>query len=121
MPNFPLSKPAFSPTDHGETTDEIREIADAVGYRPGAAVTGATTATPGQFVRADATSGAFTVTLPASGRVHVMKIDASANAVTVVGAGSTTINGQASATITEQWAGATFIFDGSNWLIRSVM
>jgi hypothetical protein len=82
------------------------------------------TAVSGDFVLADATSGGFTVTLPASptanvSRVGVKKVDSSANVVTVVAAGKT-IDGDANATIVSRNAGAIFEYDGTNWKIASV-
>ena len=79
------------------------------------------TALANDYIEADATSAAFTVTLPsaplAGTQVAVKKIDASANIVTVVGQDSTTIDGDANATIVSQWAGATFLFNGTNWRV----
>jgi hypothetical protein len=87
------------------------------------AKTAAWTAVSGQYVLADATSAAFTVTLPASPTngttVGVKKTDSTINAVTVVGSGSTTIDGDTSAVLLAQGAGAVFTFDGTNWRIQS--
>jgi hypothetical protein len=85
--------------------------------------TAAYTAAAGEFVKADATGGAFTVTLPASpavgASVTVKKADASANAVTVVGSGVTTIDGDTNAQIVSQHTSVTFIYDGTNWTVKS--
>jgi hypothetical protein len=85
--------------------------------------TGNYTAAVGDFVIGDATGGGFTVTLPDANTgelVAVKKADASANAITVVGQGGDTIDGDADATIIEKNAGAIFIRDGSNWLIAAI-
>lgn len=88
--------------------------------------TSAYTAAAGELVRANAASGGFTVTLPASpdvGRlVAVKKIDATSNTVTVAPSGGGTIDGQATATTATQWAGAVFEHVGSNvWVIAASM
>jgi hypothetical protein len=60
------------------------------------------------YVRANATGGAFTVTLPLAatrvGRVIIIKkIDSSVNAVTVGISGSDTIEGSATVSLAAQW------------------
>jgi len=60
------------------------------------------------YVRANATSGAFTVTLPSASlnigrKIIIKKIDASANAVTVGIMGSDTIEGSTSVSLAAQW------------------
>lgn len=72
------------------------------------------TAVNHDYVIADATSAAFNVTLPAAvagGQVSVKKVDASANAVTVVG----TIDNLSSDAISIQWASQDYISDGTQW------
>lgn len=71
------------------------------------------------YVRADATAGAFTVTLPAAssneGRMlAVCKIDAGGNAVTVAASGSDTIQGSATISLAAQWNKALIISNGNN-------
>lgn len=70
----------------------------------------------------DATSAAFTVTLPKAamfkGReFDVKKIDASANTITIDGDGSETIDGAATASLAAQWDRARLFSDGANWLL----
>lgn len=77
------------------------------------------------YVRADATSGAMTVTLPlatsSEGRqVLICKVDASANAVTVDGNGSETIQGSASISLASQWDKALLICNGNDGWERIV-
>lgn len=87
------------------------------------AKTGAYTAVAGDLVLADASSSAFTVTLPASPAtgttVGIKKTDTSANVVTVVGSGGAIIDGDASCTIVSEDAGATFVWTGTVWVIQS--
>lgn len=76
-------------------------------------------------ILADATSGAFTVTLPAAaaikGRIYVIKkIDSSINAVTVDGNASETIDGATTKAITLQYSAAMIQSDGANWRIIAV-
>lgn len=78
---------------------------------------------PNDLVLANATTAAFTVTLPASPivgtTVAVKKTDTSANVVTVVGYASSTIDGDPSALLASQDSAATFTFDGANWQVSS--
>ena len=77
-------------------------------------VTAATTLTAAQiracpYIRCDATSAAFALTLPAAGSVlgfpfFVKKIDSSGNAVTITRAGSDTIDGATTLALSSQYA-----------------
>ena len=74
------------------------------------------------LILADATSGPITVTLPDAVTNNgmsnaVVKIDSSANAVTVDGAGAQTINGSATHSLPTQWDYVVVTSDGSNWYI----
>lgn len=66
-------------------------------------------------VRGDATSAAFTITLPACvtaniGRIYrIMKIDSSGNAVTVGRTGSDTINGATTSSLATQYSAKTYV------------
>lgn len=82
--------------------------------------------TPGvydSFVPCNATGGAFTVTLPTlasvgNGKVYtVKKTDSSANAVTVDGNGSETIEGAANYSLASQNKYVTVIAFTGGWLI----
>jgi len=73
-------------------------------------------------VLADASGGAFTLTLPSAstvtGRVyHIKKTDSSGNAVTIDGNGAETIDGETSLDISFQYVSVTIVSDGSNWYI----
>lgn len=85
-------------------------------------VTAAYTLTFEDFaIHADATGGAFTVTLlpaaDARGRDYtIKKIDATAN-VTVAADGSETIDGAASVTLSTQWQAVTVRSNGTAWFV----
>lgn len=71
----------------------------------------------------DATSGAFTITLPPAAQIpnriiHIKKVDA-VNNVTVDGNGSETIDGALTETLSTQYEVLTVVSDGSNWFITS--
>lgn len=87
--------------------------------------TAAYTAAAGEYVLANATSVAFTVTLPASPSmgtvVGVKKVDSSASLITVVGSNATTIDGDTSCTLNAFDAGGIFVFDGANWQVQSTV
>jgi|TARA_Y100000034_G_scaffold4932_2_gene5721 hypothetical protein len=73
------------------------------------------------IVLADATSGAFSLTLPPAtdsrGFVfYIKKTDSSTNAVTIDGNGSETIDGVATKALSVQYESATIVSDGSNWV-----
>lgn len=68
----------------------------------------------------DATSAAFTVTLPAAasnvGRIYVIqKTDSGGNAVTIDGNASETINGSTTASVSTQWQSYQIQSNGTNW------
>ena len=70
----------------------------------------------------DASAGAVTATLPsavglAGKQYRIRKVDSSANAVTLAAAGSETIAGVASITLTRQYQTRMVDSDGTNWLI----
>lgn len=74
------------------------------------------------MVTGDATGGAFTITLPTSvgisGREYTFKkIDVSANAVTIDGAGAETIDDAATFVLAAQNDSITVKSDGANWII----
>lgn len=83
-------------------------------------VTGHASATVGELIRVDATTGPLTLTPPSDAEdgdtVTVIKIDSSANVVYWDGA----TNSDANAELVGQWAGATFVKIGSIWLVLSV-
>lgn len=84
---------------------------------------GSYTAATGDYVLANASSAAFTITLPTNppvgSLVGVKKVDPSFNEVTVVGGGAATIDGDPSCVLTSPWTGVTFLYTGINWVIQS--
>lgn len=81
-----------------------------------------TVAAGDSLILCNATAGAITVNLPAvassTGRIlNIKKIDSSANAVTLDGNSSETIDGQLTQSTTTQYASFTIQCDGSAWYI----
>lgn len=75
-----------------------------------------------RVILADAGAGAVTVTLIAAagneGRVvTIKKVDASANAVTIDGSGTETIDGAATQVLSAQYEDITVVCDGTAWFI----
>lgn len=77
-------------------------------------------------IRADATAGAYNVTLPTAasaynaatgiGKIFVVKkIDASANAVTIKGNGAELIDGSNTKALSSQWTSARVQSNGTTW------
>ena len=75
----------------------------------------------GKLFAADATAGAFTITLPPAAtagdgyEVSIGKVDSSLNAVTVDADGSETINGQSDLELPGRWDFTTVRSDGTEW------
>jgi hypothetical protein len=92
---------------------------------PGAVATFTTTSSLGvadSVALADATGGAFTITLPAAAsaprrRYVVKKIDASANVVTIQGNGAETIDGLNTQTLALQYDSLEVVCNGTAWFI----
>jgi hypothetical protein len=105
---------------YDDATGKLNFVAAGGGLTP-TAKTSAYTAVAGDYVIANATSAGFTVTLPASpsngATVGVKKVDSTANIVTIAPQGGLTIDGDANATITGQWASATITYDGTRWSV----
>ena len=81
-----------------------------------------TATTSNSTILCNATTAAFTVTLPtAVGNTGLMfrikKIDASANAVTVATTSAQTIDGAATRALSAQWASVAVQSDGANWVV----
>ena len=79
----------------------------------------------GKLIAVDATTAAITVTLPAAATagdgfmVTLRKTDASTNAVTIAAAGSDTIDGVATRSLSGRWETVTLRSNGSAWHIES--
>lgn len=95
------------------------------GYQAVTAAKTASQANAGGTIGADATGGAFSVTLPKASlfplydELTIEKIDAGANAVTVTANGTDTINGAATKALSAQWQWATLRNTGTGWLART--
>jgi hypothetical protein len=80
------------------------------------------TAALDNVILCNATGGAITITLPAAASntnkiYSIKKIDSSANAVTIDGNASETIDGSLTQVISSQYDCLTIMCDGSNWYI----
>lgn len=88
---------------------------------PTSATTTYTALSTDRYIRADATAGAFTITLPSAATVGagwvltVKKIDTSVNVVTIDGDGAETIDGAASYDLADAYEAVTLVSDGTNW------
>jgi hypothetical protein len=85
-------------------------------------VTTTHTAALHQLILANATGGAFTVTLPAAAgankyKYRIKKVDSSINAVTVAGNGAETIDGSNTQIISSQYDAIHVYCDGTEWWI----
>jgi hypothetical protein len=72
-------------------------------------------------ILADASGGAFTLTLPTavgiSGTVYTIKRISASNNVTIDGAGAETIDGAATYVLTAQWQAVELISNGTSWFV----
>lgn len=74
------------------------------------------------LITCDATSAAFTVTLPAAAsftgkRYVIKKIDSSVNAITIDPNGAELVDGASTTTLNTQYEAVEIVCDGSNWHI----
>jgi hypothetical protein len=103
--------------------DERDYLGDDTTTWPVASKTAAYTATADdRVILCDATSAAFTVTLPAAASstgvvFYIKKIDSSANAVTIDGNGSETIDDATTQLLSSQYDCLTVHCDGTEWYI----
>lgn len=87
-------------------------------------VTSNYTASDGEFVLADASSGSITITMPSPSedtRVAVKKIDSSSNTVTISPSSSETFDGMSDISMTRQYDTYSVIGDGTNYNITNKM
>lgn len=133
-PNYSLIKPGVNdPTDQDlwggylnsnfDTIDsQLKEASNFVTSAKTANYTILTTENKRLFL-CDATSGSFTITLPAAASagsgftVSVQKVDSSANTVTIDADGSETINGAANYVLSSQYQIATLVCTGTAWVL----
>lgn len=106
-----------------EVTGTLSYVDDLLRARPITEAAGTYTATEDDFnILADATAGAFTITLPnATTRdgweYTIKKIDASAFGVTIDGNGSQTIDGVLTMTLTTQYQKLKIVAHDGNWYV----
>lgn len=83
-------------------------------------VTANFTITSEEMILVDATSGPITIILPLPAnitKIVIKKIDSSSNIVTIIPAGSETIDGQPSYQISTQYTAIDLVTDDINWFI----
>lgn len=105
-------------------TYEVLELVDTAVILLTRTFTSSATITAGAFILGDATGGAITLTLPLAGQFKgrtfvISKLDGSANAVTIDGNGSETINGATTYVLNNQYDSVTIRSTGSEWLITA--
>lgn len=107
----------------GQRASHTHDETEILGLRTVVTVTGTYVAlVTDDTILADATAGAFTITLPTAvgntGKTYfVKKIDSTSSNVTLDGAGSETIDGSATRVISLQYEAFTIQSDGSVWWI----
>jgi hypothetical protein len=79
-----------------------------------------------QIIKADATAGVFTITLPtavgiAGTEITVLKMDGTVYHVVVMPSGSEKINGQTSVSVYNQYSSMKLISDGANWTTNNYL
>jgi hypothetical protein len=111
--------------------DAIREIKTVLKNQYAViSKSGAYTATTSDsIILCDASGGAFTITLPAVATVSsstdtkeyiIIKIDSSANAVTIDGDGAETIDGAATTAVNNQYGAKTVWGNGTEWFTAKI-
>lgn len=103
------------------TVNRIIDVIQPIGTLISTAASVTVGETYGDYL-ANATATVMTHHLPlaaahAGRKYSIMKIDASANAVRVDGAGSETINGSITIQTTTQYDGWTLLSDGTRWVV----
>ena len=104
------------------TPNSVLDVVGSAGFNVTAVSTTTTLTSTHHTVLVDATSGAVTINLPAVAgvtrrRYEVIKTDSSANAVTLDGNASETINGATTFALSTQYQSATIVTDGSAWYV----
>ncbi len=83
-------------------------------------VSGPATVAVGELLKVDASGAPITIAPPNNPQpgdeVSIIKTDASTNSVVF----NASVESDASAEIVGRWSGATFVYDGSLWLVRAV-
>lgn len=134
-----MLKSVYDPTNSGSVVDSDKldgqsasyylNLANATGHLSQAkirydvqVITSDLTAGEAKWYQLDATGGDLTVTLPAANlypaeTYQFTRMDATANAISVVPDGSETINGATTLSIVTQYETYTLISDGFEWVI----
>lgn len=103
----------------GLTSSGVTNITGGVNYGVSSVSSTTTLTTAANLVKADATSAAFTITLPttpANGtRIRIIKTNATANYVTLTRGGANTINGNNNFVIVSNNMPITLYFDTATW------
>jgi hypothetical protein len=100
----------------------MADLANAIQVRSISSATTLGTSDHGKVIECDASSGAFTVTLPAVGSntgmtVVVKKTDSSTNAVTVDGNSTEKIDGSTTYALNTQYESVMVRSDGTEWWV----
>lgn len=104
----------------GTTRDRSLYISGGFGASIVAKSTTYTATINDHVITGDATDGAFTITLPALSELpglilHIKKIDASGNAVTIDGSGAETIDGATTQVLSTQYDNKMIVAGASEW------
>lgn len=129
IPDFNLLSPLQLTAEYALTynsTDYKGNIQQLITYLSGTVVVKTTTYTAqdNEIILADASSGAFTITLPpaaSANRVIVKKTDPTGNGVTIDGDSTETIDEQLTQLLTSQFDTMVMQSDGTNWQIINIM
>jgi hypothetical protein len=120
--SYTVTLPVAAPSVTGMTL--VSTTAGVLSFRYPEKTTSQTTAYTGTgdetVILCDATSAAFTVTLPAAAsytgkHYYIKKTDSTLNLVTIDGNASETIDGAATTTLATQYEAIKILSDGSNW------
>lgn len=104
----------------GLTVESGALTAESGGYSSQTTATSAYTASDGEYVYTDASSGAFTITLPSpsqGARVGIEKTDSSSNTVTVAPNSGEQVNYQTSEDLVAQGESIDLQSDGVDWFV----
>ena len=104
--------------DEANTFTETQTFDDLIKHSQ-ATKTSAYTAATEEYLFCDATSGAFSITLPAVSaglQYTIKKTDSSANLVTIDGNASEEIDGELTQVLTTQYDVITIVSDGTSWM-----
>jgi hypothetical protein len=113
--------------DNWTSIDSLLKIASDVVVLSKTTTYSVVVADQNKLIICNATSGAITINLPAAAtagngfRIYVKKTDATANAVTIDGSGSETIDGSTTLALSSRYNFAQIVCDGSNWHVIGLL